>query len=65
MAKMIMIGLAAMTVGLPANASAQSGRFSDDRAEAVEHGWLFDYDKAKKLARESKRPLMLVFRCVP
>jgi hypothetical protein len=44
---------------------AQGGRFSDDRAEAAEHGWLFDYDAARQLARKTNRPLMVVFRCVP
>ncbi len=48
-----------------ANVLAQDGRIGDDRAEAAEHGWLFDYDAARQLARKTDRPLMVVFRCVP
>ena len=45
-------------------ASAQQFR-SDEYREAREHGWMFDYAKAKALARETNRPMMVVFRCVP
>ena len=35
------------------------------QSEATRHGWLLDYRAARERARESKRPLMVVFRCVP
>lgn len=33
--------------------------------EAREYGWLTDYQTAKDEARETGKPIMLVFRCVP
>lgn len=33
--------------------------------EAREFGWLTDYETAKQQAKESGKPIMLVFRCVP
>ena len=44
---------------------AELQRFGDDRAEAQEHGWVFSYDGAKRDARKTDRPLMVVIRCVP
>ena len=38
---------------------------SDEHRAAHEHGWIFDYDEAKALARRTNRPMMVVFRCVP
>ena len=37
----------------------------DRDQEAIEVGWLFDYNKAKDVAAETGKPLMVVFRCVP
>lgn len=33
--------------------------------EAREYGWLTDYQTAKDRAKETGKPIMLVFRCVP
>lgn len=55
-----------LLIGLAADrAFAQEERFDDDRAEARKHGWVFNYDEAKRQARKTNRPLMVVFRCVP
>lgn len=62
----ILLRLTMLVVALSAaDVMAQDGRVSDDRTEAAEHGWLFDYDAARQLARKTDRPLMVVFRCVP
>ena len=45
------------------DASAQR-RFERDRA-AISNGWQFDYKAAREKARREKKPLMVVFRCVP
>jgi hypothetical protein len=64
--KNVLIGLLASTIAaLSAGpASAQRGR-GLSQFEAASHGWLFDYRKAKDLARQTDKPLMVVFRCVP
>ena len=55
-----------LLIGLAADrAFAQEERFRDDRAEAGMYGWVFDYGEAKRQARKTNRPLMVVFRCVP
>ena len=62
----VLFGLTLLAAGLQAtDVSAQPGRFDDDRREAVEHGWMFNYNEARQLARNTNRPLMIVFRCVP
>jgi hypothetical protein len=62
----LLLRLTLLAVGLQAaDVCAQDGRFGDDRAEAAEHGWLFDYAAARQLAKRTNRPLMVVFRCVP
>jgi len=45
-------------------ASAQRGRGTSPQ-EAARHGWLSDYREAKDRARQTGKPIMLVFRCVP
>ena len=58
--------LSLLLIGLAADrAFAQEDRVGGDRAEARKHGWVFDYDEAKRQARKTGRPLMVVFRCVP
>lgn len=42
---------------------AQRGGLSD--REAARHGWLADYRQARELARQTGKPIMLVYRCVP
>ena len=55
-----------LLIGLTADRTfAQEERFGDDRAEARKYGWVFDYDEAKRQARKTNCPLMVVFRCVP
>ena len=56
---LLLIGLAAHRV------LAQEERFGDDRAEARKYGWVFNYGEAKRQARKTNRPLMVVLRCVP
>lgn len=55
-----------LLIGMAADRTfAQEERFGDDRAEARKHGWVFNYDEAKRQARKTNRPLMVVLRCVP
>ncbi len=50
-------------VGLMASpALAQRGRRSFDPGR---NGWLTDYRQAREAARQSGKPILLVFRCVP
>lgn len=32
---------------------------------ARNHGWLTNYPEALKVARQTGKPIMLVFRCIP
>jgi hypothetical protein len=57
---LLVLGVAALMVN---PAMAQRGRMS--QSAASRNGWLSDYLHATRLARESGKPLMLVFRCVP
>ena len=57
----LLIALVA-TVAAPSFVRAQSGRW---QREAREFGWRLDYRKALAEAKESGRPIMLLFRCVP
>ncbi len=43
---------------------AQRGRGTSPQ-EAARHGWLNDYREAKDRARQTGKPIMLVFRCIP
>ena len=61
----LLLSVVTLFISLQATGVVAQGRFGDDRQEAVEHGWMFDYDQARAVARKSNRPLMLVFRCVP
>jgi hypothetical protein len=52
-------------VGLMASpALAQRGR-RPSPFELGRNGWLTDYRQAREAARESGKPIFLVFRCVP
>lgn len=44
---------------------AQNRGRQDWRFEAVDYGWMLDYEKARRLARRLAKPLMVVFRCIP
>lgn len=46
----------------PALAQAQGPR---DENSARKHGWLSNYPEALKAARNTGKPIMLVFRCIP
>lgn len=62
----LILALSTTFVGLAASvASGQAERFDDDRVEAEQHGWIFDYAAAKQKAKTTNRPLMVVIRCVP
>jgi hypothetical protein len=58
---MIVIGAA----GLMAGPAPAQGRRGMSPQGAARQGWLSDYRRAKDLARQTGKPLMLVFRCVP
>jgi hypothetical protein len=62
----VLIGLIALAVAELSSGSvaAQRGRGLSEQAAARE-GWLSDYRKAKEVARQTAKPLMVVFRCVP
>ena len=63
--KTVVTAAAAYLLALPVgDALAQRFDSSEHRA-AHEHGWMFNYDGAKALARKTNRPMMIVFRCVP
>lgn len=65
--------LAALTVSFfccaaalldPAAAWAQPRR-SREAADDDQSVWMSDYVKARRVAREQNKPMMVVFRCVP
>jgi hypothetical protein len=55
----LMCSLISVTVNVRCGLSQQWQR------EAAEFDWQFDYQKARQQAAESKKPLMVVFRCIP
>lgn len=56
--------LTILTVGSsPAFAQRGRGRFNDPSVAA--NGWRTSYDSALEEAARTRKPLMLVFRCVP
>jgi hypothetical protein len=59
--------ITALVAGLvsPFGARAQTGGFDNDSREAQKHGWLFSYQDGLDQARKLRKPMMLVFRCVP
>lgn len=59
------VALTVIVAGLTADAFGQGDRISDDGAEALKHDWVLNYDEARRQARKTNRPLMVVFRCVP
>jgi len=46
-------------------ARADRGDFAGDNREALKHGWILDYQQGLAQARKLRKPMMLVFRCVP
>ena len=64
MKKLLLMVLVLLSASRAAPVGAQ-GFDEDDRRDALKHGWMFNYDQARALARKTNRPLMVVFRCVP
>lgn len=61
--RQLYVGLAFAFLGMATTPLlAQPGR---SREVALQNGWLFNYQQAKRIAAETNRPLMVVFRCVP
>ena len=56
---LLFVGLAAF------GAFGQDQQVRDDGVAALKHGWGLKYDEARRQAGKTKRPLMVVFRCVP
>ena len=46
-------------------ARADRGDFNGDAREAKKYGWLLSYQEGLDQARKLRKPMMLVFRCVP
>ena len=65
MIKRIILALTVVVPGLAADAFGPQDRIDDDGAEAQKHGWVLNYGEARQQARKTKRPLMVVLRCVP
>jgi hypothetical protein len=66
MRTVVISSLALTILGLYAGcAEAQRGRGGASPQEAVRQGWLSDYGQARDRARQTGKPIMLVFRCVP
>ena len=59
------VALTVVVAGLTADAFGQGDRIGDDGAEARKHGWVLNYNEARRQARKTNRPLMVVFRCIP
>jgi hypothetical protein len=57
--------LACLAVFLPGRALADRGDFGGDSREAQKYGWLSSYQEGLDQARKLRKPMMLVFRCVP
>jgi hypothetical protein len=65
--RMVRVGVLGVAVaGLMAGPVSAQGR---GRAlspfELGQQGWLASYEQGKRLARQTGKPMMLVFRCVP
>jgi len=60
-------GLVVVCLGLltPARVRGDRGDFGGDAREAQRHGWLMSYQEGLEQARKLRKPMMLVFRCVP
>jgi hypothetical protein len=60
----VLLGVLAWLMTSPGAAHGQGGR-GPWQPDAARHGWVLDYRQAKEFARQSGKPLMVVFRCVP
>ena len=59
----LVVVFAVSTCGV-SNGDAPVGRRSA-KLIAADYGWMTDYQAALKRARETDKPTMVVFRCVP
>ena len=57
--------LASLAVYPGGRALADRGAFGGDSREAQKYGWLSSYQEGLDQARKLRKPMMLVFRCVP
>lgn len=60
----LLAGLLSFTFLSPA-LRAQRGGFDADFREAARHGWISSYQEGLNQAARQRKPMMLVFRCVP
>jgi hypothetical protein len=60
MNRWLAVGLLGVGLGSNGESSAQ-----DVQQVARANGWLEDYAAARKSARQSRKPLFVVFRCQP
>lgn len=51
--------------GIAPEIRAQRGGFDGDFREAAKYGWLSSYQEGLNQAARLRKPMMLVFRCVP
>lgn len=51
-----------LIIGLAEPVWAQRDR---TRAMAIQKGWVFNYQQARREAAAANKPMMIVFRCVP
>lgn len=67
MRKLTATGLVIACLGLlpTGRALADRGDFGGDAREAQKYGWLLSYQEGLDQARKQRKPMMLVFRCVP
>jgi hypothetical protein len=61
----IILTLTVVVAGMAVDVLGQDKQVRDDGVTALKHGWVLNFDKAKRQARKTNRPLMVVFRCVP
>lgn len=61
----IILMLTVVVAGMAVEVFGQNELVRDDGVTALKHGWFLNYDKAKRQARKTNRPLMVVFRCIP
>jgi hypothetical protein len=61
----IILTLTVVVAGMAVDVFGQDEQVRDDGVAALKHGWVLNFDEAKRQARKTNRPLMVVFRCIP
>ena len=61
----ITLTLTVVVAGMAVDVFGQDEQVRDDGVAALKRGWVLNYDEAKRQARKTNRPLMVVFRCIP